>query len=88
MSANKPFAEGSLAQAKTSLLEPAGIGEAELERLFLRLMSRRVDYADVYFQYSRHEAWSLEEGRGETGSHNIDPGVGVGAVSGEETGLS
>ena len=44
-----------------------------------------VDYADLYFQYSRAEGWSLEEGIVKSGSFNIDQGVGVRAVSGEKT---
>src|SRR5687767_15824934 len=51
-------------------------------------MSARVDYADLYFQYSRHESWSLEEGRVNAGSHNIDAGVGVRAVAGEKSGFA
>ena len=45
----------------------------------------QVDYADLYFQYSRGESWSLEEGIVKSGSFNIDQGVGVRAVSGEKT---
>src|SRR5437660_10798195 len=39
-------------QARRSLLEPAGLGDAELTRLMDRLLSGPVDYADIYFQYS------------------------------------
>src|SRR5439155_17637729 len=42
-------------------------------------------YADLYFQYSRYEGWSLEEGIVKSGSFNIEQGVGVRAVSGEKT---
>ncbi|MGZ5195590.1 MAG: metalloprotease TldD [Ramlibacter sp.] len=42
-------------------------------------------YADLYFQYTRSEGWSLEEGIVKTGSFSIDQGVGVRAVSGEKT---
>ncbi len=79
---------GGLKQARKALLDPAGIGECELERLMANLMTGRVDYADLYFQYSRHESWSLEEGRVKSGSHNIEQGVGVRAVSGEKTGFA
>src|SRR6185312_2434818 len=41
--------------------------------------------ADLYFQYTRSEGWSLEEGIVKTGSFSIDQGVGVRAVSGEKT---
>jgi len=74
----------TLAIARQSLLEPAGIDEHALSQLFARLMTARVDDADVYFQYSRHEAWSLEEGIVKSGSHNIEAGVGVRAVAGEK----
>src|SRR6266566_1938113 len=77
-----------LVQARKQLLEPAGIGEAELERLFASLMDARVDYGDLYFQYSRHESWSLEEGIVKSGSHNIESGVGVRAVAGEKSGFA
>jgi TldD protein len=77
-----------LVQARKQLLEPAGIGEAELARLFAQLMDARLDYGDLYFQYSRYEAWSLEEGIVKSGSHNIESGVGVRAVAGEKTGFA
>ncbi|TAM46563.1 MAG: metalloprotease TldD [Gammaproteobacteria bacterium] len=78
----------TLAIARQSLLEPAGIDEHALSQLFARLMTARVDDADVYFQYSRHEAWSLEEGIVKSGSHNIEAGVGVRAVAGEKQGFA
>src|SRR4051812_49908085 len=49
------------------------------------MVGRKVDYADLYFQYSRYEGWSLEEGIVKSGSFNIEQGVGVRAVSGEKT---
>jgi TldD protein len=47
--------------------------------------SRIVDYADLYFQATRSEAWSLEEGIVKSGSFSIDQGVGVRAVAGDRT---
>ena len=75
-------------QARQRLLEPAELGDRELEKLMSQLMSNQVDYADIYFQYSRHESWSLEEGKVKSGSHNIDQGVGIRAISGEKTGFA
>jgi len=77
-----------LTEARARLLEPAGIGEAELSQLFGSLMDARLDYGDLYFQYSRHESWSLEEGIVKSGSHNIESGVGVRAVAGEKSGFA
>ena len=82
------MSEGMLTLARQSLLEPAGLGESDLTRLMGQLMSGRVDYGDLYFQYSRHESWSLEEGKVKSGSHSIEQGVGVRAVAGEKTGFA
>jgi TldD protein len=51
-------------------------------------MSRGVDYADLYFELSREESWSLEDGIVKDGSHSIEQGVGVRAISGEKTGFA
>jgi TldD protein len=82
------MSDNGLTLARKSLLEPAGLGDAELSRLMGQLMSGRVDYGDLYFQYSRHEAWSLEEGKVKSGTHSIEQGVGVRAVAGEKTGFA
>ena len=74
-----------LETAKTTLLSPFDLEEAKLERVFGTLAARKVDYADLYFQYSRSEGWSLEEGIVKSGSFNIEQGVGVRAVCGEKT---
>ena len=75
-------------QARRSLLEPAGLGENELARLMDQLLSGQVDYADIYFQHSRHESWSLEEGQVKSGAHSIESGAGVRAVAGEKSGFA
>ena len=78
----------SLETARSTLLEPTGITEQDIDRVLGQIMDRDVDYADLYFQYSRHESWSLEEGQVKSGAHSIDQGVGVRAVSGEKTGFA
>ena len=74
-----------LAIAKSLLLTPFGLDEAHLARALAQIKAYQVDEADLYFQYTRHEGWSLEEGIVKTGSFSIDQGVGVRAVSGEKT---
>jgi TldD protein len=74
-----------LETAKTTLLSPFDLEEAKLERVFGALATRKVDYADLYFQYARSEGWSLEEGIVKSASFNIEQGVGVRAISGEKT---
>jgi TldD protein len=76
---------GALATAKTVLLDPWGLNESDMARALGEIFTRRVDYADLYFQYTRSESWSLEEGIVKTGSFSIEQGVGVRALSGEKT---
>ncbi len=74
-----------LDQATQLLLAPAALEFHQLSRVLADIHGHRIDYADLYFQYSRVEAWSLEEGIVKSGSFSIDRGVGVRAVTGERT---
>lgn len=74
-----------LATAQQLLLTPFGLDETHLSRALAEITAHKVDDADLYFQYTRSEGWSLEEGIVKTGSFSIDQGVGVRAVSGEKT---
>ena len=74
-----------LATARQLLLEPFGLDDTHLARALAEIRAHQVDDADLYFQYTRSEGWSLEEGIVKTGSFSIDQGVGVRAVSGEKT---
>ncbi len=84
MQQNQPF-DTLFATAQQSLLAPYAIEARHIEQVFASMLAHRLDYADLYFQYSRAESWSLEEGIVKSGSFNIDQGVGVRAVSGEKT---
>lgn len=75
----------SLSTAKSLLLDPWGLSESDLNRALGEIFTHKVDYADLYFQYTRSEGWSLEEGIVKTGSFSISQGVGVRAVAGEKT---
>lgn len=74
-----------LVTAQQLLLTPFGLDESHLSKALAEITAHRVDDADLYFQYTRSEGWSLEEGIVKTGSFSIDQGVGVRAVSGEKT---
>ncbi|WP_151445613.1 metalloprotease TldD [Lacisediminimonas profundi] len=75
----------TLAVARDILLTPFGLEEATLIKTLGTMFTHRVDYADLYFQFTKSEGWSLEEGIVKTGSFSIDQGVGVRAVSGDKT---
>jgi len=74
-----------LSAADACLLAPFDLERRKLEAVYGVLAGRRRDYADLYFQYTRSESWSLEESIVKSGSFSIEQGVGVRAVSGEKT---
>ena len=71
--------------ANEALLVPSGLDSQAIQSVLSNIMSHQVDYADLYFQYSRSESWGLEEGQVKSGAFSIDQGVGVRAISGEKT---
>ena len=80
--------EATLARLQTArdlLLAPYGLDESSLLNALRVITQHRVDDADLYFQYTRSEGWSLEEGIVKSGSFGIDQGVGVRAIAGEKT---
>jgi TldD protein len=86
----KPFEPNlsTLAIARDVLLTPFGLDEGKLIKSLGAMFTHRVDYADMYFQFTKSEGWSLEEGIVKTGSFSMDQGVGVRAVSGDKTAFS
>lgn len=78
----------AMAVAKARILDPAGLGEAELSRVLESMLAYKVDAGDMYFQLGQHESWVLEDGIVKEGTHSIEQGVGVRAVSGEKTGFA
>ena len=78
----------SLTFVSEQLLAANNLSHNDLFTLLGQMTERRLDYADLYFQSSYHEAWVIEDGIIKDGSYNIDQGVGVRAVSGEKTGFA
>jgi TldD protein len=74
--------------ARQAILMPAGIQDGDVEKIMSRLLSSPVDAADIYFQSSHIESWVMEGGIIKEGSHSIEQGAGVRAVSGEKTGFA
>ena len=82
---NPQAAGNAFETAQATLLAPHALDQNALEQVFAQMLAHKVDFADLYFQYSRSEGWSLEEGIVKSGSFNIDQGVGVRAITGEKT---
>ena len=74
--------------ARKVLLGPAELDDSAIEKVMNSMMGHAIDYADLYFQTSKHESWVLEDGIVKEGQHNIEQGVGVRAISGEKTGFA
>lgn len=78
----------ALKLAEQQLLAPGGLSHTELEKVLNHLMGPSVDAGDLYFQNTRHEAWALEDGLVRSGTHAVEQGVGIRAISGEKTGFA
>ncbi len=74
--------------ARETLLSPVGIDDGKLQHIMSRLMSSRLDAADLFFQYSRQESWVLDDGIIREGSFNLEQGAGLRAISGDKTGFA
>src|SRR5688572_26003873 len=74
--------------ARQTILAPSGLDDQRLANVLDSVMGYSVDYADLYFQLSRDESWSLEDGIVKDGAHSIEQGVGVRALAGEKTGFA
>ena len=78
----------TLKVARDLMLAPGGLDDRRLDRVFGEVLSHSVDFADLYFQHSQQESWSLEDGIVKDGSASIEQGVGVRALAGEKTGFA
>ena len=82
------MSDNSITDVMSRMLEPVGLDEGHLNRTLGSMMCGGVDYADLYFQVSRQESWTVEDRIIRDGSFSHDQGVGVRAVSGEKTGFA
>ena len=82
------FFQSVFDQARCHLLDPNGLNVAQLETIMGGLIGPGIDFGDLYFQSSRRESWSVEDGIVKDGHHVIEQGVGVRAICGEKTGFA
>jgi TldD protein len=86
--ANAESSESTIENVMSQVLQPAGLEERHINKALGSINLRDVDLADLYFQVSRQESWSFEDGKLKEGSFHLDQGVGVRAVCGEKTGFA
>jgi TldD protein len=75
-------------EAKHLLLDPTGISENTLSALLGNLLSPQITQADIYFQATAQESWSIEDGLVKDAAYSYDKGVGIRAVCGDKTGFA
>ena len=64
------------------------LDDAALSTALDTALERRVDYADLFFEYATHDSVMLEEGIVKTGDRHVEQGVGVRAQAGERQGYA
>ncbi|MEY3358884.1 MAG: hypothetical protein RI923_144, partial [Pseudomonadota bacterium] len=77
-----------LTRASAQLLTPYNLDLDGIDHAMADLMGPGIDFGDFYFQHSKRENWTFEDGIVKDGAHSIEQGVGVRAVSGEKTGFA
>ena len=77
-----------ISQAEETLLKSKGISFADLEETVFDLLSREVDYGEVFVQSTRSESFGVEDGIVKDGAFSVDAGIGVRALAGEKTGFA
>ena len=69
-------------------LEKFGLTERSLESTLGAALGKRIDYADLYFEYRVNEEVGLEEGIVKKAARSVSQGAGVRATAGEKTGFA
>ena len=67
------------------IINKSDLSHQKITKYLDEIKNNSVDYADIYFQYSKNEFWSLEDGVVKNGSYSIDQGVGVRSILAEKT---
>jgi len=79
---------GEIQRPEKFFLEKFGLTGESLERTLGAALGRRIDYADLYFEYRVNEEIGLEEGIVKKAAKSISQGVGVRATAEEKTGFA
>jgi TldD protein len=65
-----------------------GVDEGLVEAVLGQALERRVDHADLFFEYATEDAVALEEGIVKSGDRHVSQGVGVRVQAGERQGYA
>ena len=73
---------------RSTLLDPYGIDDMDLERMLGQVISNGIEMGDIYFQTAEAESWTLEDGQVKKSSYSNRQGVGFRSIIEEQTGLA
>jgi len=76
------------AAPENPFMEWFGVDQAVVARVMSELTSRGADTADLYFQHTRNNSLTLEDGIVSSANSGIQQGVGLRVVIGEQTGYA
>ncbi len=77
-----------LVETSNEFLSEGGLDSSDLVKTLESMMSHKIDFAEMFFQSSRHESWMLEDGIVKDASFSSDKGVGIRALCGDKTGFA
>lgn len=69
-------------------LEHFGVSESDLRKVLATALEKGGDYADLYFEHSFQNSIGLQDGAVNNARSNIDFGVGVRVLCGDQTGYA
>ena len=81
-SANSNAANFSLA------LNHFGVSESDIQKVLVAALEKGGDYADLFFEHTYRNSIGLQDGEVNRASSNIDFGMGVRVLSGDQTGYA
>ena len=70
------------------ILNPYNLTDEKIENVLSIACPKKIDFADVFFQYTTSESWTLEDGIVKSGTSNIDSGFGIRSVSEDKSGFA
>jgi TldD protein len=71
-----------------AMLAHFGVNVEDLKKVMAAALEKGADYADLYFQHSKSHQLSLRDGEVNRAASNVDYGVGIRAVAGDQTGYA
>ncbi len=72
----------------STMLNHFGVSESDLRKVMTVALEKGGDYADLYFEHTFNNYVGLQDGAVNRASSNIEYGVGIRVVSGDQTGYA